>query len=142
MSLQKNLIFSLLMVCLKRRPKLYLKIWLNSWQKNGGTHFARARLGCWSDYNCGRDIVLLYDPLNPVSSVPCSTGSGTGNRVWVWYWRNKLPIRIVLRTPMQTYFVYCLTSNFPSFIDCATHADYTWVEDVEILWRLKHVQWG
>ena len=44
----------LLMICLERRIWSYSKIWVESWQKNGRTHFARVWLDQWSDQNRGR----------------------------------------------------------------------------------------
>ena len=54
--------------------------------------------------------------------IPLGTGSRTGNRVWVWDWRNKSRARIVSCTPAQNSFVSCPTSHFPPFLDRAMRA--------------------
>ena len=63
-----------------------------------------------------REIIL--------SQVPCGTGIQTGNLVRFCNWHNKSRVRIILHTPAQKSFFYCLTLHLLPFL-IAQIARYT-----------------
>ena len=117
-----------------------LRIWFESWHRKWSNPFCMQNV----ELTAGSQLCSRY--CTPVLSaesiyhVPSRTGIWNRNRFWVWFWRNKLFTRIFSRTPAQTYFVFCLTSNFHPFLDIAMCAHYTSTIDGEILQGFEHRQ--